>query len=118
MNLNVYDNVTEKLDKTKTWVDVRKKQILSREIKYRPYYCLCKKLLFGSNITEYYIVMLQSPVEHMKCKRTVLDDYGRIKIRISDIWKNTYLSQLKSDYNIGIDLVESDEEGDSYLLDV
>ena len=35
MNLNAYDNVIDKIDKTKTWIDVCKKLLLSREIKYR-----------------------------------------------------------------------------------
>ena len=30
MNLNAYDNITETIDKTKTWVDIRKKLLLSR----------------------------------------------------------------------------------------
>ena len=37
MNLNAYDSITEKLDKNKTWVDIRRKTILSREMKYRKY---------------------------------------------------------------------------------
>ena len=49
------------------------------------------------------------------CRR---DDYGRIKINISSVWKNTYLVRLGSNCNVCINLVESDEDGDIYFFDV
>ena len=49
MNLNNYDCITEKLNKTKTWVDIHKKLLLSREIKYRPYTCLLKRYNIKNN---------------------------------------------------------------------
>ena len=55
MNINAYDDIREKLDKTKTWVDIRKKQLFSREIKYRKYNCLLKRYDVKTNITNYYI---------------------------------------------------------------
>ena len=30
MNLNAYDSITEKIDKTKTWIDTKKCILLSR----------------------------------------------------------------------------------------
>ena len=108
MNLNNYDGITEKLDKTKTWVDIRKKLLLSREIKYRPYTCLLKRYNLKTNTYP----------ENRTCKRTILDDYGRFKLSLSDIWKKTYLNELKSNCNIICELVESDEDGDIYSIDV
>ena len=49
MNLNNYDCITEKLNKTKTWVDIHKKLLLSREIKYRSYTCLLKRYNIKNN---------------------------------------------------------------------
>ena len=37
MNLNAYDNVIEKVDKKKTWIDIHSKILYSREIIYKPY---------------------------------------------------------------------------------
>lgn len=118
MNLNAYDNITEKLDKTKTWVDIRKKNIISREIKYRPFTCILKRYNVKTNITSYFIAMLNNPPTDRKYKSTVCDDYGRVKINISSIWKETYLSRLNSNSNIDCELVESDEDGDIYFIDV
>lgn len=118
MNLNKYDNVTEKIDKTKTWVDIRKKQLLSREIKYRPYTCLLKRYNTKYNTYSYFIAILDNPPADRNCKCTVLDDYGRIKISLSNIWNKTYLNELKSNCNIICELVESDKDGDVYSIDV
>lgn len=118
MNLNNYDGITEKLDKTKTWVDIRKKLLLSREIKYRPYTCLLKRYNIKTNTYSYFIAVLDNPPIDRTSKRTTLDDYGRFKLSLSDIWKKTYLNELKSNCNIMCELVESDEDGDVYSIDV
>lgn len=118
MNLNAYDNVAEKLDKTKTWIDLRKKTIFSREIKYRPYTCLLKRYDAKTNTNSYFIAMLDNPQENKKCKSTTCDYYGRVKINISSIWKETYFTRLGSNCNIVCKLVESDDDGEVYSIDV
>lgn len=118
MNLNSYDNVTEKLDKTKTWIDLRKKIIFSREIKYRPYTCLLKRYNAKTNTYTYFIAMLNNPPENRKYNITKQDDYGRIKVSLTSIWKETYLSRLSNNCNIMCNLVESDDDGEIYSIDV
>lgn len=118
MNLNAYDNLIEKLDKNKTWIDVRKKIIFSREIKYRPYTCLLKKYNIKTDTNTYFIAMLDRPPENKKYKPTACDDYGRIKINVSSIWKETYLSRLKNNCNIECVLLEDDKDGDVYSIDI
>ena len=86
MNLNNYDCITEKLNKTKTWVDIHKKLLLSREIKYRPYTCLLKRYNIKNNTYSYFIALINNPQANKICKRTILDDYGMFKLSVSDIW--------------------------------
>lgn len=118
MNLNAYDNITETIDKTKTWVDIRRKQLISREITYRPFTCILKRYNSKTNITSYFIALLDNPPKDRTYKRTILDDYGRIKINLSSIWKETYLNQLESNCNVICELIESDRDGNVYFLDV
>lgn len=118
MNLNSYDNAIEKIDKNKTWIDVRRKIIISREIKYRPYNCLLKRYNPNTNYNSYFIAMLDSPPTDRKYKKTNIDDYGRIKISIASIWKETYLAQCNSDCNIVCNLEESENDGDIYSIDI
>ena len=43
MNLNAYDNVVEKINKQKSWIDIKKKMLLSRELNVRDYVLLTKR---------------------------------------------------------------------------
>ena len=43
INLFNYDSTTKQIDKTKTWIDVKRKRLISREIKFKQYYSICKK---------------------------------------------------------------------------
>lgn len=117
INLNAYDNVIDKIDKTKTWIDVRKKLLLSREIKYRKYHSLLKRYDNKTNTTSYYLAMLDHLSETHTCKLTSKDNYGRVKIRLSEIWKDTYLAGLDKDCNICIKLIESEDDGEVYSFD-
>lgn len=118
MNLNAYDNITEKTDKTKTWVDIKKQLLYSREIKYRPYHCILKRYDVKTNTTSYFIAMLDTTPKERKCKHTALDDYGRVKISLSSIWKDTYLTRVNNNCNIQCELIENESDGDIYSIDV
>ena len=116
MNLNAYDDIIEKVDKTKTWVDVKKKTILSREIKYRPYVSLLKRYNIKYRVDEYYIALsLNKPENKTSCK-TLKDNYGRVKIRIGQLWNDTSLNKFNKDSNIDIEFVEQQEDGEIYSL--
>lgn len=118
MNLNAYDNVKEKIDKTKTWIDVKHKCLISKEIKYRKYICLLKRYNPETCSNNYYIALLDNPIENKNCYYTNKDDYGRIKYKLSSIWYETCLSHIERNCNICINLVERDSDGEVYLIDI
>lgn len=118
MNLNAYDNINETIDKTKTWIDIKRKTLISRELSDRSYTCLMKRYNAKTNIVSYFIAMLDTPPKNRKYTITKKDDYGRIKINLSSIWRETYLNQLDSNCNIMIEHVETCGDGDIYSLDV
>lgn len=118
MNLNAYDSINDKINKKATWIDIRKKQLISRELARRPYNCLLKRYSPNTQNTEYYIAMLNNPPLDKQWKHTVIDCYGRVKINVSNIWQDTCLCTLDSNCNIIITHVEHEEDGDVYLLDV
>ena len=118
MNLNAYDNVVEKINKQKSWIDIKKKMLLSRELNVRDYVLLTKRYNKATNTTDYFVVMLDNPPVDRECKRTKVDDYGRCKISLAPIWGETYLSNVTSDFNISISLEEHSTDGDIYKLDV
>lgn len=118
MNLNAYDDVTNSINKTRSWVDVNKKLLISREIKPRAYYSLLKRYDNKTNVISFFIAMLDKIDSNKVCNRVIVDDYGRVKIKLSKIWNECNLAQLETNCNICIELVESDDTGDIYYLDV
>lgn len=118
MNLNAYDNIKEKIDKTKTWIDIRKKLLLSKEIKYRPYISLLKRYNPAHYTYTYFIALLDDIPTNKDYSRTICDSYGRIKINLSSIWNDTYLNELDSNCNIVCNLVECEDDCDVYSIDI
>lgn len=118
MNLNAYDNVIDQIDKTKSWIYIKKKQLISREIKYRRYNTILKRYNSKTKCYSYYIAMLDEPDITKVCSITKLDNYGRIKINIANIWNETSLRNIDKDCNIDVQLYESTDDGDVYILDI
>ena len=116
MNLNAYDNVAEKLDKTKTWIDLRKKTIFSREIKYRKYVSFGKRYDSEENKTVFFIIVLDDPPLDRAYSNMIIDDSGRVKISIKNIWNELGLCNLTNDINIGVKHTQSADDGDIYEL--
>lgn len=118
MNLNAYDIVPETLDKNRTWIIPATKTLLSREIKFRKYYCLSKKYNPQQNLTTYFIILLDNPPDNRTYHMTRIDNYGRIKLRLNVIWNDTILPTLNKSSNININHIESADDGDIYELDI
>lgn len=116
MDISQYEEVGNKIDKNKTWINVEYKVLLSREIKSRPYYKYLKKFNPLINSNEYFIVLYDSIIDNGKGFITNVDKYGRCKFRLSTIWRESSLSQLDSDCNIVIEHISSEEDGDIYKL--
>lgn len=118
MNLSAYDVISPKLNKTKTWINVEKYQLLSREISYRRYVTISKRFNKDCQDYEYFVILLDNSPIDRDYSKTKLDDYGRIKISLKSIWKETMLNYYKQDVNINLELIEHTDDGDIYKLDI
>lgn len=118
INLNAYDSITEKIDKSKTWIDTKKHLLLSREIKFRKYYVLSKRFNTKLDSYEYFIILLDNPPADRVYNNTRFDDYGRVKIRLNELYNELNPNTLQKDINININLIESEDDGDVYSLDI
>lgn len=118
MNLSAYDNITPKIDKTKTWIEPKRKLLLSREIKFRKYFTLSKRYNPKYNITNYYIILLDNKLQDRVCTSTKIDDYGRIKISLNQIWNESGLCDRADNFNISVNHLTKDADGDIYYLDI
>lgn len=113
MNLNLYDNVKERIDKTKSWINAEYKLLFSREIKFRPYFSIMKRYDTERETYDFFIAMMDFPVVNKTCKKSKKDKYGRTKIPLTSIWNERNFV----DSNINVHLVDTSEEGEVYLLD-
>ena len=116
INLNLYDDVVERIDKQKTWLNVKNKLLLSREIKYRRYYFIGKRYYNNDNF--YFIITFDTPPENRQYHKLTMDDYGRVKIKLSSIWESTSLLDVTTDCNISLTKVEEDDDSSAYYIDI
>ena len=116
MNLIAYDAVKNKIDKSKTWIDVKTKKLVSRELKYRKIVTLSKNYNTDNGDYDYFIILLDSPPVERMYVLTRVDDYGRIKISLNSIWKDDTFNNLTKDINVNMELVEHADDGDIYKI--
>lgn len=118
MNLSAYDKVENKTDKGKTWVDIVNKRIVSREIKFRSYYTLLKRFNRYLGTDDYYLACSDELITDTKCRNTIRDNYGRLKFNVGSIWKDSTLKDLSNNDNVSIKLVDKQEDGEVYYLNI
>ena len=99
MNLNAYDTITDKVDKTKSWINITKHLLLSREIKFRKYYVLSKRFNTETKVYDYFVILLDEQPTDRVSYNTRLDDYGRVKIRLHELYNESDLANLEKDTN-------------------
>lgn len=116
MNLNAYDNIKDKINKNKTWIIIKKRLLLSREIKYRKYYTFLKRFDLESQTYDYYIALFDSKIEDRIIFDTKRDDYGRIKIKLQSVFNEFNFIELDKDCNIIIECVDKQKDGEVYKI--
>ena len=117
MPLNEYDTVSTKIDRKKSWIDIKHKIIYSREInpKRRYYNYLSKYDNVLTGETKYYL-SLTDDVSNNKYYNTVRDNYGRFKFKCNDVFEALGFTQTSSDKNITLRYYESGENYDIYEI--
>jgi len=114
INLNVYDEIKHKIDKNKTWLDVKYKRLMSREISFRTYYSIGKRYNPATNNTSYYIIILDDKPENRNVSYLKKDDYGRVKIPVKSIWKECNFDKYNCDTQVELNLVDYADNADVY----
>lgn len=118
MNLNEYDDVREKVDKSKSWIDVKHKRLFSREISLRKYVTIVKR--YKPEIDEYFyfIITLDEIPLNKSYEELTVDNYGRLKLSLSSIWCQSKLCSLTQDKNVTINHIEHETDGDVYQISI
>lgn len=115
MNLNAYDDINE-LDKTRPWYSVSFNRIYIKGIKTRFYYTIVKR--FEGKEYVYYLV-ISDDVHIPNPRNLTKDNYGRYKINIPrNVVAETSLAGLSKDTNVNVALVDRQEDGEVYRIDI
>lgn len=112
MNLNAYDKF--EINKDKTWINTYYKKLYSREIKYRSYYTFLTKYNQNLNSYEFYIAFS----DNFDSKVNVHKPYKKgktILVDLNPIWNKIPIYK-KFEYEIDIELVDTQEDGEIYLI--
>lgn len=118
MNLIAYDKIHE-LDRTKDWICLKNKQLITKTIKYRKYYTFGK--IYDSIYNSYniYLILLDERPVDRKSSITFRDDYGRLKFNLLSIWKLINESNpITSDINVELIPDTHTDDGDVYILNI
>lgn len=119
MNLNEYEVTTRTIDRQKTWVDVKRHRIYSREIRGK-YYNILKKLNPITKDYEYFLGIFNKipDIPNFQVHACTHDDFGRTSISLSLAnWKILGFDCLDNDCQISISVVESDKDITIYKFD-
>ena len=117
MNLVAYDNVDSIVDKKRTWIDVHKKVLYSREFNCRKYNSFGKRFDTNECRSIFYVIMTDDEPIDRPSSRTILTNNGCIKIGLKAIWDEAGLSKATTKYlNVIVKRTEHTDDGDIYEL--
>jgi len=107
MALQEYETIRKTIDKNKTWINVKYKQVISREIT-SGYYNFVFKYNSMFNSYMYYIIIGNDEFSQNKDYRKVyVDDYGRGKMSIPTQLYNIIAEGKHSDFQISIEPIDN-----------
>lgn len=113
MSVTEYENVEQKLDRSKTWINIKYRKIFSREIIYKEYYSINKRFNKDLNEYEYYLITYDVPPLNQKVYKTYVDNWGRKKYWVDSIWNESNIQYYNKDTNIEVKIVE---KADTYIV--
>ena len=117
MALQEYETVQKRIDRNKTWINVKYKQVISREIT-TGYYNFVFKYNKQYNDYEYFIIIGNAEfADDSDYRKVYVDDYGRGKMSIPSKLHNTLIGNKHSDFQISLELVDAGSNYNVYKID-
>ena len=117
MNLAAYDKLNSNSNESKLYLSNNYPYIITREVKYRQYYCFVKRYEPSIDDSVFYLVLLDDKPSDRTVNKTRRDNYGRLKFNISTLAnKNNIFKSGKVD--ISLSLETQADDGDIYKLDI
>lgn len=115
MNLVAYDNINKFIPST-DYIQANYKRLLSSTIEYHDRYSLLKRYNVDKDSYDYFVAVYDNKQDNLKSKFLKKDSNGMVKVYLNDIWNNLPNYITKENINIGVELVESQDDGKVYKL--
>ena len=116
MNLVAYDKISSTPTKSKIHTYSGFPYIITREVKYRKYYCFVTRYEPSFNDTTLYLVLLDEKPSDRTVAKTRRDNYGRLKFNMS-IVGNKYNIPVDKNNKIKLILETEADDGNIYKLE-
>lgn len=117
MNLAAYDKINNIIDKRRSWIDVFKRCIFTKETSCRNYVSFGKKYNPSERYTVYYVILSTAEPKDRPSAKCVLTTNGYIKISIKNIISELGLDGSESNYiNIVLKPVKHEDDCDIYEI--
>ena len=117
MNLAAYDKISGTPTKSKIHTYSGFPYIITREVKYRKYYCFVTRYESIINDTILYLVLLDDNPPDRAVAKTRRDNYGRLKFNMSILAGKYNIPQSKQ-VNLNLSLETQADDGDIYKLEL
>lgn len=116
MDFTAYDSINTTIDKSKTWVNCKYKQIFSKEIRYDKYAEYKSRFNPITNSYEYYIIF--EPNKDKDNFKIRVDELGRTRISATRIWSQINPDNKTNDFQIELQFVETISDCDIYRINI
>ena len=117
MNLAAYDKIGSPTSQTKLYMSNKYSYIITREIKYRKYYCFVTKYNPSIEDNILYLVLLDDNPSDRPVAKTRRDDYGRLKFNMSAVTHKYNIPQ-SGKVNLKLVLETQADDGDIYKIEL
>lgn len=117
MNLAAYDKISGTQTKSKIHTYSGFPYIITREVKYRKYYCFVTRYEPTVNDTILYLVLLDENPPDRAVAKTRRDNYGRLKFNMSILAGKYNIPQNKQ-VNLSLSIETQADDGDIYKLEL
>lgn len=117
MNLSAYDKISGTPTKSKLYISNNYPYIITREVKYRKYYCFVKRYEPSTETNNLFLVLLDDKPEDRQVAKVRRDDYGRIKFNLSQARDVIGLVPNRN-INIHLTLETEADDGDIYKFEI
>jgi hypothetical protein len=118
MNLAAYDKIDNNINQSNSWIDVKRRKLVTKCLPKRRYYCISKRYDDEVNINRYFLITFDDKPTDRKVRITDVDTYGRQRFTLGDIWNQTILQYATSDVCVHLNTEVTADDGDIYEIEL